>query len=331
MTRLGIVAIGRNEGQRLVQCLDSLKPQLSRGVPVVYVDSGSTDGSVTEAQQRGVDVVNLDLSIPFTAARARNTGFERLMTLAPDIEFVQFIDGDCAIDEGWLATAKNALDQRPDIVVVCGRRREQYPGQSIYNQICDVEWDTPVGEADACGGDSMMRVSAFKQVGGFRPSLIAGEEPELCVRLRQQGWKIWRLDADMTHHDARMFHLSQWWKRSQRAGYAYAEGSWLHGQTPQRHWVSESRRIWVWGLAIPLLSILLVPFTAGLSLLLLLVYGISVYRSYRHTRQRGFSDKTSWLYAVSCALGKFPQVQGQLGYHVNRLLGRHQGIIEYKS
>ncbi len=331
MNCLGVVAIGRNEGQRLVQCLDSLRQQLSDGMPVVYVDSGSTDSSVEEARQRGVDVVDLDLSVPFTAARARNTGFERLMEISPDLEFVQFIDGDCAIAEGWMAQAQAVLQSQPTVAVVCGRRREQYPTQSIYNQICDVEWDTPVGEADACGGDAMMRVAAFKQVDGFRQSLIAGEEPELCVRLRQQEWKILRIDAEMTYHDARMFRLSQWWKRSRRAGYAYAEGSWLHGGSPQKHWVRESRRIWVWGLAIPLLSLLLVPLTNGFSLLLLLVYGLSAYRGYRHTRQRGFPAQTSWLYALSCVVAKFPELQGQLSYHVNRLLGRRQSIIEYKS
>ncbi|MGF1536825.1 MAG: glycosyltransferase family 2 protein [Elainellaceae cyanobacterium] len=331
MNRLGVIAIGRNEGQRLVQCLESLRQHLSAEVPIVYVDSGSTDHSVQEARQRGVEVVDLDLSTPFTAARARNTGFERLMAIAPDLEFVQFIDGDCAIAEGWIARAVDVLDHQPSVAVVCGRRREQHPTQSIYNQICDVEWDTPVGEADACGGDSLMRVEAFKQVDGFRQSLIAGEEPELCVRLRQQGWKVLRIDADMTYHDARMFHLSQWWKRSRRAGYAYAEGSWLHGSSPQRHWVRESRRIWLWGLAIPLLSLALAPLTHGFSLLLLLVYGVSAYRSYRHTRQRGFSAKVAWLYALSCVAGRFPEVQGQLSYHINRLLGRRQSIIEYKS
>ncbi|MEO0407541.1 MAG: glycosyltransferase [Cyanobacteria bacterium P01_A01_bin.135] len=330
MTRLGIVAIGRNEGPRLIRCLESLQPQLSQGVPVIYVDSGSTDGSVEAARERGAVVVELDLSTPFTAARARNRGFEELMAIAPEIEFVQFVDGDCAIDEGWLTAAQNALDQRPDIVVVCGRRYEQHPEQSIFNQICDVEWDTPVGEADACGGDSMMRVEAFQKVGGFRPSLIAGEEPELCVRLRQQGWKIWRLDADMTYHDARMTKLSQWWKRSQRAGYAYAEGSWLHGRSPQRHWVRESRRIWLWGFAVPLLSVLLIPLTNGLSLLLLFGYGVSLYRTYKHTQQRGFSEKIAWLYSLSCIFGKLPEAQGQLSYHLNRLLGRHQALIEYK-
>ncbi|MEO9123976.1 MAG: glycosyltransferase, partial [Microcoleus sp.] len=201
MKQIGLVAIGRNEGVRLEACLQSA---IDKVALVVYVDSGSTDGSLELARSLGADTVELDLSTPFTAARARNEGFARLLELAPDIEFVQFVDGDCEVVDGWLDRAQRELTACPDVAAVCGRRRERYPEATIYNQLCDIEWDTPVGETKACGGDSMMRSAAFEQVEGFNPTLIAGEEPELCVRLRQKDWKIIRLDAEMTLHDAQM-------------------------------------------------------------------------------------------------------------------------------
>lgn len=184
MQPVGVVVIGRNEGNRLKECLLSV---LKRETTVVYVDSGSTDGSVALARSLGVHVVELDLSIPFTAGRSRNAGFEHLLHVNPDTEFVQFVDGDCRIVKGWLERAVQELVTQPKVVVVCGRRREEFPTHSIYNLLCDIEWNTPVGEAKACGGDSMMRVLALKQAVGFNPSLIVGEEPELCVRLRQAG------------------------------------------------------------------------------------------------------------------------------------------------
>ena len=73
---LGVVVIGRNEGQRLARCLQS---QAERTDSVVYVDSGSTDGSVALAQSLGVQVLALDPRTPFTAARARNEGFAALL------------------------------------------------------------------------------------------------------------------------------------------------------------------------------------------------------------------------------------------------------------
>lgn len=327
MQRVGLVAIGRNEGERLHQCLRSVVGQVAH---VVYVDSGSTDGSVEFARSLGVDVVELDLSIPFTAARARNAGFDRLLALDQQLAYVQFVDGDCEVVAGWLATAQQALDAQPELAVVCGRRRERFPDASIYNRLCDMEWNTPIGEAKACGGDSMMRVAALQKVGGFNPDLIAGEEPELCLRLRQAGWKIRRLDAEMTLHDAQMLTFGQWWKRALRAGHAYAEGAWLHGSTPERHWVKESRSIWLWGFLIPAIALGTSFATSGLSLLLLLGYLLLGYRIYAYKRRENPSGQAA-LYAASCVIGKFPNLLGQLKFHSNRLLGRSSRLIEYKG
>ena len=328
LQRVGLVAIGRNEGERLRQCLDSVVGKVER---IVYVDSGSTDGSVELARSLGVDVVELDLSIPFTAARARNSGVAHLLQASQQTEFVQFVDGDCEIAPGWLDYALAQLDANPNVAVVCGRRRERFPEQSLYNRLCDIEWDTPIGEALACGGDSMMRVAAFQQVGGFNPTLIAGEEPELCVRIRQNGWKILRLDAEMTRHDAQMMRFGQWWKRMLRGGHAFAEGAWLHGQTPERHWVKESRSIWIWGLLVPLLALGMAWPTRGLSLLLLGGYPLMAYRISRYMQQQGLPAKDAWLYGLFCMLAKFPQLQGQLQFHLNRLLGRRNVLVEYKK
>jgi len=80
--RLGVVIVGRNEGDRLRRCLASL---LSRASLLVYVDSGSSDNSLALAAQMGAQVLELDCTIPFTAARARNAGFAKLRELEPDL------------------------------------------------------------------------------------------------------------------------------------------------------------------------------------------------------------------------------------------------------
>ena len=268
---IAAIVIGRNEGARLIACLD----ELTAVSPVIYVDSGFTDGSVAAAQSRGVQVVELDMTQPFTAARARNVG---LAALPEGTKLVQFLDGDCVVQDGWLEQANAYLEAEPEVAVVCGRRREIYPQASIYNALIDAEWDTPVGEARACGGDALMRVDALQAVGGYNPELIAGEEPDLCVRLRQEGWRIWRLDAEMTAHDAQITQFGQWWKRTSRAGHAFAEGVALHGAPPERHWVAETRCALLWGLAGPLFVALLVVAVGPIGLLAALVYPLQVLR-----------------------------------------------------
>lgn len=329
MQCIGVVAIGRNEGERLGACLLSV---IGKGRTVVYVDSGSTDGSVELARSLGVHVVELDLSIPFTAARARNAGFEYLLRVKPEVEFVQFVDGDCRVVEGWLECAVRELVAQPEVVVVCGRRREEFPTNSIYNRLCDIEWNTPVGEAKACGGDSMMRVTALKKVGGFNPTLIAGEEPELCLRLRRVGGKILRIDAEMTLHDAQITRFSQWWKRSIRSGYAFTEGAWLYSRNSEQLWIRESRRIWFWAVLLPLLVIVGLLPTRGLSILLLfMAYAFVAYRVYRSTRKRGFKSTDAIFYALFCAIEKYPQLLGTIQFYIFRFLKRQRTIVEYKS
>jgi len=111
----------------------------------VYVDSGSTDNSVALARREAVTVVELAVPPNFTAARARNAGLAELLADDPDLEFVQMIDGDCEVQRGWIDAALKALRDEPDCALVFGRRRERYPERSVYNALCDDEWNAPIG------------------------------------------------------------------------------------------------------------------------------------------------------------------------------------------
>ena len=332
MSSIAVVTIGRNEGDRLTNCLLSLKKALPASAPIVYVDSGSTDGSVEIAQQQGVQVINLDLSIPFTAARARNQGWEYITKHHPEIKYIQFLDGDCELYADWLANAVSRLESENKLAIVCGRRREKYPLASVYNRLIDMEWNTPIGEAQACGGDALIKVEALKQVDGYNPRLICGEEPEMCIRLREKGWKIERLDTDMTLHDAAIDRFSQWWKRSVRCGWAVAEGYALHGNPPENYMKKEHTSGYIWGFIIPLLSLVLVPITNGISLIFLLAYLLLIWKIYRF-RSLYFSDSSedARLYALWCAISKFPQLVGQCQYWWKRSTKQQATIIEYKK
>jgi GT2 family glycosyltransferase len=297
---IGAGVIGRNEGRRLEVCLQSLQQQIQE---IVYVDSGSIDGSVGLAAKLGATVIELSPDRPYTAARARNAGANHLLEQNPEIELIQFIDGDCELQPGWVEVAVSFLADVADVAVVCGRRRERHPDVSRYNRLCDMEWDTPVGEAAACGGDSMIRTDAFIAVGGFSEDLIAGEEPDLCFRLRKAGWGIFRLDAEMTQHDAAMTTAGQWWQRAVRSGYATAEAYQRRGDSePGLRRQVVSNVLWALPLAWPLWPILWL----------------------RVQRRRGA------LYASNIVLGKLPHLFGQVRFWWQSRRGQPGKLIEYK-
>jgi GT2 family glycosyltransferase len=320
-SEIGIVVIGRNEGDRLLRCLKSVGGEADN---VVYVDSGSTDGSQAAVERLGIPVVPLDRARPFSAARARNEGFAALKAHHPNLRFVQFIDGDCELIHGWLATALAFMEKRTDVAVACGRRREIHPGMSIYNRLCDIEWNTPVGETLACGGDSLVRVEAFEAVGGFRPQLIAHEEPELCIRLRANGWKIWRLDADMTLHDAAITRFAQWWARTVRSGYGYAAVAKLHSRSGFHG--QETIRAIIWGGVVPLLIILGAIVYAPVAWLAL-IYPLQICRI---ALRRDPAKIEVWTYALFIMLAKFSEFQGVIKFYWRRCRGRRVELIEYK-
>ena len=307
-----------------MRCLESLSQQVDR---CVYVDSGSRDKSVEEARSRGVSVVPLDMSTPFTAARARNAGFNYLTGIGGQFEYVHFVDGDCEILPGWVARAQSFLDQHPEVGIVFGLQRERFPERSIYNQLLDVEWHTPFGEVDNSGGLFVCRHDLFQRLGGFREDLIAGEEPELCLRVRQSGFKVWHLDEPMALHDGAMTHFSQWWRRTKRSGYAYAEGFSLHGQPPINHFRKQLHSAFFWALILPLLIGAAADLVSPWWLLGFLAYPIQVMR----IALRGRHDaRTNWLYATFVVLGKVPELRGVARFYWYRFWNRQKHLIEYK-
>lgn len=330
---VGIVIIGRNEGARLERCLCSAQRALDGerlARHIVYVDSGSCDDSVDRALAAGVDVVTLRPTRPFSAARGRNAGLAHLLRRHPKLAAVQFIDGDTELQPGWLAAARRALGARAEVAAVCGRRRERAPHASVWNRLCDLEWDTPLGDAVAFGGDVFVRVADVTAVGGYDETLIAGEDPDLALRIRARGRRLLRLDEEMTLHDAALTRPSQWWWRNVRAGHAYAEGAARHGAR-HGHWLREVRSNWAWGAVVPLAGSLLAVPTCGASLAAVAVgYGALFLNVQRHARRRwGVSDAR--LYAAATLAGKLPQALGQATYWWRRLRARPQTLIEYKA
>ena len=325
---IGAVVIGRNEGTRLITCIDSLNSSCSS---VVYVDSGSVDTSVIEAEHRGASVVQLDMNKPFTAARARNAGFQRLRESNRSLKYVQFVDGDCEVVKGWLMSAERFLDQNPDIAVVCGNRIERYPGASIYNGMCNREWNTPSGETDSSGGDFMIRAQVFQETGGFADEQVAHEEPEFCGRLRKAGFRIWKIDKDMTLHDAAIHRLNQFYSRNRRAGFGITQALARSGVDIDPGGRAILQRAATWALLIPTLILIGLATVGWIAALGIVIYPAQVVRHAVVNKQRaGGSLRNRFSVATLAMIGKFAEAQGASEFVFKLLLRREMKAIYYK-
>lgn len=324
MKNIGVVVIGRNEGERLVRCINSI------GDParIIYVDSGSTDSSVASATSLGVRVVELDMALPFTAARARNAG---RAALGPDIGLIQFVDGDCELQPGWLPRAEATMDADQTLGAVFGRRREIAPRASRYNWLCDVEWDVTPGPARFFGGDVMLRATALDEAGGYPAEMIAGEEPDLAVRMRARGWSIRCLADEMTLHDAAIIRFAQWWRRMERSGHAYAELSARHYRASMRDYPRRLVGVMFWSVGLPILAtVAALAFSpmAGLSILMLPFLQLARL-AFRESRRRTASEALT--VATFLMLAKPAQAIGAARFFIAHARGRATRLIEYKA
>jgi cellulose synthase/poly-beta-1,6-N-acetylglucosamine synthase-like glycosyltransferase len=324
---LSVVIIGRNEGERLERCI--LSAQAIEGwnpAEIVYVDSGSTDGSLDLAARLGATVLPLPPGA-FTAARARNFGWRHAAG-----ELVLFLDGDTILNAGFPLAALAELQKNPTNAAAWGHRREVCPCLSVYVRILDLDWVYLPAETLYFGGDVLIRRAALEAVHGFDETLIAGEEPEMCRRMRPLGWRIQHIDVPMTLHDLAITRFSQYWRRSQRAGYAFAAVAARFRSTSDPFWSAETRRNRIRGLfwlLTPLLAlvasiVLLSPWPVTIWMLLLLALAA---RTAWQCRWKRAPWSTLLLYGLHSHLQQIPIFFGQVQF----LLNRNKALMEYKD
>ena len=324
--RIGIVIIGRNEGERLAACLASVP----RNMIVIYVDSASTDASMAIAQTAGVETIALSTSSPLSAARARNAGIKALLDRPGAPGYVQTLDGDCTLDSEWLASGISTLDADENVAVVAGRLRERHPERSIYNRLCDDEWDAPDGEAAECGGVALWRADAIINAGLFDETLHAGEEPELCHRLRRRGLRVWRLKAAMGTHDANLLGFGPWSRRMVRSGFSFAQLVGRGGNDIEPQWRRELIRIFVWAFAVPT-AIVFGVLTGTVWIVVVGFAAWAMLLARMTLRSWSAGQSLSWAVTSSALnlVGKFWQVGGIFQYVRGRYLSGAQGRYVY--
>jgi glycosyltransferase involved in cell wall biosynthesis len=328
---LSVVVIGRNEGERLVRCLGSVRDMrgIDGDIELVYADSGSKDGSPARAAAVGATVVAVESPHP-TAASGRNAGWR-----ATAGEFVLFLDGDTLLNPHFARRALDAIEADDGIAGVWGHRREIHPERSIYNRVLDLDWIFKPGFTPYCGGDVLMRRSALEAVGGYDPSLIAGEEPELCRRLRGKGYRILHIDAPMTGHDMAMTRFRQYWRRAVRTGHAYAEVSRRFRDTDDPLWQRSRTRnlvrgpFWALTFALALAGSVVGrawwPAAAWLALSLVVAA-----RTAWKVRWKSPDFVALFLYGLHSHLQHVPIFLGQLRFELGAKRAK-RGLIEYKG
>lgn len=324
---ISVVIIGINVERYIGNCIRAVQNQhYDRDkIQIIYVDGGSSDHSVDIAGSFSqVEIICLDNPHP-TPGRGRNAGFA--VAKAP---LVQFLDADSYVHPSWMKTA--AAHIKDNVAAVWGGLEERYPEKNIFHVVGNLEWQESARQnyqqggkrlTRYFGGNVLVRADAIAQAGGFDETLVAGEDPDMSYRVRQNGWHILRISDEMVSHDLNMNSWRQYFRRAMRSGYAYAEIGLRYRRHVEKLYFREFLRIILRTILIlPLMVLGLFP---AVTLFALGMIVFLIFRPFMRIAEYKRSHDISWgraaAYATHLSLAIFPQFAGILRYFYGRFTG----------
>ncbi len=165
---------------------------------IIISDGGSTDETLTAAQQCGATVLTGCLK---SRAAQLNSG-----ALKAGSDILYFVHADCFPPENFAADIIKAVNTGFDF----GRYRTKFDSSNFLLKIN--AWFTRFNWFICYGGDQTLFVTKklFEQSGGFKNELLIMEEYEFCNRLmKDYNYKIF---ADTTLISARKYDGRSWLK-----------------------------------------------------------------------------------------------------------------------
>jgi GT2 family glycosyltransferase len=235
------VVVCSHDGERTIRdCCEGLRALDYPDFEVIVVDDGSRDGTAAVAEEYGWRVIRT----PHRGlSAARNTGLA-----AATGEIVAYLDDDARPDPDWLSHLAEGFARSAHVgiggpnltppadgpVAQCVARS---PGNPTHVLLTDEE-------AEHLPGCNMaFRRPALLAVGGFDPRFrSAGDDVDVCWRLRELGWTLGFSPAAMVWHHRRASVAA--YLRQQR-GYGAAERllaqKWRDKHGPLGHWDWQGR------------------------------------------------------------------------------------------
>jgi O-antigen biosynthesis protein len=216
--RISVVVCTHNGEKTLGACLEGVRELDYPDFETIVVDDGSTDSSAAIASGFGCRLISTD---NHGLAKARNIGLH-----AATGEIVAYLDDDARPDPDWLRyLALGFADGR-----YAGIGGPNFPPPESP-AVASCVADAPGGpthvlvsdrEAEHIPGCNMaFRKCALEDIGAFDPQFrVAGDDVDICWRLRDSGHKIGFSPAAFVWHQPRT-SLGAFWR--QQRGYGRAE------------------------------------------------------------------------------------------------------------
>lgn len=205
--RIAVVVITHQRRDEVLVALERLRDAPEQPA-VVVVDNGSDDGTA-EAVAAQHPWAHLVASPENLGAVGRNVGIAELERRCDPVpEFVAFCDDDTWWEPGSLARAADVLEAHPalacvtaQILVEPGGRQDSINVELQESPVVGPSWLPGPALGSFLAGASVVRRSAFREVGGFSRRLwLGGEEELMASDLAAAGWELCYLPECVIHH-----------------------------------------------------------------------------------------------------------------------------------
>ena len=191
---LSIIVIGKNEAAHLPDCFSSIK-RVCSDIPheIIYVDSGSTDESLSIASQFARCCLVSDPNP--TPGLGRRIGSEEAKG-----DWLLFLDGDMRLENGFLEQAFAAADRTGSAAITGIRHDIYYQAGKKVSENANYFHCITARAAIEFGGALLIRREALTTSLGWSSDTIACEENELHSRLIKYHLHVLELPVPMIIH-----------------------------------------------------------------------------------------------------------------------------------
>ena len=200
---VSIIIATKNGGRFLPRAIASIEKQTEKNVEVIIVSDGSTDDTVSIAQELAktrpfIKVIPLEKNVG--PGLARNVGIKEATG-----KYIAILDDDDEwINEGKLKTQIKFLDEHPEYVLVGASETDFVDEDKKLLFIHRVKTNDAAIRSRILISDQfvtssvMFRKDVFEKVGGFPPMYLA-EDYDLWLRLTKEG-KVANLQGCKTRY-----------------------------------------------------------------------------------------------------------------------------------
>jgi cellulose synthase/poly-beta-1,6-N-acetylglucosamine synthase-like glycosyltransferase len=227
--RISVVVCSHDGARTITECCEGLAQLDYPNFEVIVVDDGSRDGTGAVGNEFGFRVIRTE---NHGLANARNVGMN-----AATGEIIAYIDDDAFPDPHWLTYLASSFKSTnyaavggPNIAPMNDGWIPECVANAPGNPVHVLLSDQLAEHIPGC--NMAIRRDCLQAIGGFDSQFrVAGDDVDVCWRLRERGWTVGFHPAAVVWHHRRN---SIWMYAKQQIGYGRAEAL-LQKKWPQKY------------------------------------------------------------------------------------------------